>query len=1217
MNVLFRVLFLVIIFCFSCKNNSSDSKKTSETETVSKPVIVIHRAKQHYKPAGSPQITKALVPKTFQTNSNTIFVDELTTITAETDLFTATPGKDTLLNIKSIAVSPKVELCKQPIPTKAMPPRFKDAAISDIQYLDVDQGLMSSMLKSVIVDKKGNIWIGSNNAGVSKYDGESFINYTQKNGLSNNTVLTIFEDSKGTIWFGTEGGGVCWFDGRNFYSLTTNEGLGNNTVLAIYEDKIGNMWFGTNGGGAFCYDGKSLTAYTEKEGLSNNMVRCILQDKNGNMWFGTTGSGACKFNGESFTYFGERAGLNSTIIHAMTQDTNGNIYFATEDGGVNVYDGKEIKYITKKRGLSSDCVVSLQADSDDVLWIGTYDKGLCKFSNKQITCYSTEQGLTNNYILGLAKDVSGSIWMATYGGGLCKFNTSSFAHYTANEGIGNNTIRSMAIDNSGNLVFGTFGDGIIFYSGNSFNHYTEKEGLASNRILTIINSGTNLWFGTEQNGVVKYDGKNFETYTTEQGLTSDYIKCAFKDKDGTIWFGTDEGGVCGFDGKQFISFVEEEGLSEGVISSITQDNNGNLWFATEGSGACCYDGKFLKWFTTKTGLCDNTINCIVKDKDGNIWLGGNSKGLSMISANSINSATPVIKNFDIKDGLSNLSIKSIAQDKIGNIWIATEFGLNYIVKQNTTFKTIVYTTADGLKANNFMKNSVIIDNDNVVWWGNGKALTNLNLNKYQLPITKPVLQLTSIELEKTFVDFFALKDSSQKNKEVIVGVKDKKNLRKVEFDDAVSFYNYPKNLSLPHNINQLDFMFSAIDWGATDKIRYQYMLAGADADWSPLTKENKALYNNLPNGDYVFKLKAIGIANNWSEVIEYPFTIRAPWYKTIWAYLLYIVAFFGIVMGFNNIRTRQLKARQEELETLVTERTAEVVEQKELIEEKQKEIVDSINYAKRIQSALLASNTTFEKAFKANFFIFYQPKDIVSGDFYWASNSISEGASLPSVFTLVTGDCTGHGVPGAFMSLLNISYLTEALNERKYTEPAQILDYIRKRIINSLSTDGSIEGGKDGMDCSLVRFDLQQKTITLSAANNPVWIIRTIHETNGEQSSAGKITISEVNPNLALIEFKGDKMPVGRHIKQTEPFTTQTFTLKAGDIVYTLTDGVIDQFGGPHNKKITSKGLKNFLFEIYHLPIKEQKTKIDTFITNWKGKQKQIDDMLLIGIKIE
>ena len=923
-------ILITFAFFLSCTNrikeNSSrqQSADTANVKTSQKPVIVIHRAKLKYTDAKKPGSTTAGKGISYSANTNVVPVSELTTVEVAKSFIIITPGKDTFPLPKTFSIKPRIVACKQPVPVKALPPRFKDAAISDIQYLDVDQGMTSSYIKSVLVDRAGNLWFGTNGGGVSKYNGSSFLHFTEKNGLSNNKILTIYQDHSGNIWFGTEGGGVCCFNGENFLWLTTEEGLGNNTVLSVYEDKENRMWFGTNGNGVYRYDGKTLTAFTEREGLNNNDVRCILQDNKGNMWFGTTGSGACKFDGKSFTWFGEDAGLNSSIVHAMFQDKSGRIYFATDDGGVNIYDGKTIKFITAIRGLSSNCIVSMCEDKSGNLWIGTYDNGLCKYDGKEITVFSTQQGLTDNYILSIAVDNSGGLWLGTKGGGVCRFNNGSFNHYTQKEGLGGNSVRSIVQDKTGNLWLGTYGDGAILYNGKSFIHYTEKEGLPGNRVMASVIDGDAIWFGTEQNGAARFNGKTFENFTQDQGLCNNNLLSICRDKAGNIWFGTNEGGVCYYNGKQFITIVDEKGLSEGVITSIIQDKSGNMWFGTDGSGACCYDGKFLKWYTEKTGLCSNVIKCIAEDNEGNIWFGSDGKGVSILNVKTIGSDMPVFGSITEKDGLTNNIIWSLAQDKSGNVWIATEHGLNYLINKSDGKEIHKYTSADGLKANNFLK-SVLIDSRNTIWWGNGKALTNLDLNSYKLPQMAPEIQLNNIELEKTFIDFLSLKEKLLTRKKVEVGDKDKKDLSRVRFDSVVGFHNYPKNLSLPYNLNMIGFDFSAIDWAGTDKIQYQYMLSGSDEDWSPITKETKATYNNLPSGDYVFRVKSKGIANKWSEVFDYPFSIRPPWYLTIWAYGLYTIGFFGIIVGFNSVRTRQLKIRQQELEKTVEERTAEVV----------------------------------------------------------------------------------------------------------------------------------------------------------------------------------------------------------------------------------------------------------------------------------------------------
>ena len=273
------------------------------------------------------------------------------------------------------------------------------------------------------------------------------------------------------------------------------------------------------------------------------------------------------------------------------------------------------------------------------------------------------------------------------------------------------------------------------------------------------------------------------------------------------------------------------------------------------------------------------------------------------------------------------------------------------------------------------------------------------------------------------------------------------------------------------------------------------------------------------------------------------------------------------------------------LEQKVIERTEEVVRQRHIVEEKHKEITDSINYAERIQRSFLATKELLDENLKDHF-VFFKPKDIVSGDFYFAEKLTNNN------FLLATADSTGHGVPGAIMSLLNITSLEKAIENQD--QPSDILNTTRKIIIERLKKDGSVEGGKDGMDCSVICFDFKKKKIIVSAANNPVWIVR------GSET----------------IEIKPDKMPVGKHDKQDVSFTQQIIDIKKGDVIYTLTDGFSDQFGGSLGKKFMSKKLRELLSKNAHLPMEEQRTILENTFISWVGDLEQIDDVTLIGVRV-
>jgi serine phosphatase RsbU (regulator of sigma subunit) len=292
------------------------------------------------------------------------------------------------------------------------------------------------------------------------------------------------------------------------------------------------------------------------------------------------------------------------------------------------------------------------------------------------------------------------------------------------------------------------------------------------------------------------------------------------------------------------------------------------------------------------------------------------------------------------------------------------------------------------------------------------------------------------------------------------------------------------------------------------------------------------------------------------------------------------------VVVFRSYKAMQKANKVIAAQKLVVEQQKDIVEnQKYLIEEKHREITDSINYAERIQRSFLATTELLDQHLK-DYFVLFKPKDVVSGDFYWA-NELKNGN-----FALVTADSTGHGVPGAIMSILNISSLENAIKEE--TEPSTILDHTRKTIIERLKKDGSAEGGKDGMDASLIVFSKDRRKISIAAANNPVWIVR------GSET----------------IEVKPDKMPVGKHDKQNISFEQRDYAVQRGDVIYTLTDGFPDQFGGEKGKKFMIKKLRELLVSNAHLPMQEQKELLRSTFEKWVGGLEQVDDVTLVGVRI-
>ena len=417
------------------------------------------------------------------------------------------------------------------------------------------------------------------------------------------------------------------------------------------------------------------------------------------------------------------------------------------------------------------------------------------------------------------------------------------------------------------------------------------------------------------------------------------------------------------------------------------------------------------------------------------------------------------------------------------------------------------------------------------------------------------------------------------------------------------------------------------------------------------------------------------------------FYIKPYFYETVWFYVIISVLIFLLVVGIFRIRFLKLKKRQEQLEHTVKERTAEINQQKEEIqtqadnlteantkliekndeikqqneeinqqkqklEKNHKHITDSINYAKRIQKAILPANIIFEDNF-SEYFIFFKPRDVVSGDFYWAKKT-------DNLIIFAVADCTGHGVPGAFMSMLEISFLNEITRQKDNTSPAKTLDLLRKYTKTALKQTGAQNENKDGMDISLCMINLKTNLLQFAGAYNSLYISRKeegeIRKEQGEirmeqgeirmeegeirreegvgrkveeemmnkiksqNSLTNSLTNSHTNSHTnsltnSLIMLEADHQPIGIHIKE-KPFVNHEFQLEKNDTLYSFSDGYADQFGGEKYTKFYSKQFKELLLSFQTEKLVKQKQILEQTFINWKGNKKQIDDVLVVGVKI-
>lgn len=395
--------------------------------------------------------------------------------------------------------------------------------------------------------------------------------------------------------------------------------------------------------------------------------------------------------------------------------------------------------------------------------------------------------------------------------------------------------------------------------------------------------------------------------------------------------------------------------------------------------------------------------------------------------------------------------------------------------------------------------------------------------------------------------------------------------------------------------NTLEAQFSATYFDHEEATQYAHYLEGSnERTWSRWDNRTVVNYTNLSEGRYTLHVKARNIYGVESSEATYSFKILPPWYRTIVAYIFYVAIVALLLWRIIKWYTKRLVAENERLEKIVSERTAEVVAQKEEIEtqrekllEQNREITSSIQYASRIQQTMLSPEETVNAVFPDNF-ILYLPRDIVSGDFYVITQVGNKKIS-------VVADCTGHGVPGGFMSMLGMSSIAEIINKNANNLQSDVLlNQLREKIIRSMHQTGDVGTSKDGMDLALYILDETEMTLDYAGANNPLVLIR-----DGE-----------------VIHLKPDKMPIGVYIKGNLPFNSQKMEVRKGDCLYTFSDGYADQFGGHDKRKFMSKNLRALLLEIHQKPMAEQRDILERTLSDWHGLNPRIDDVVVMGVRI-
>ncbi len=1025
------------------------------------------------------------------------------------------------------------------------------AQIYNFQYISQSKGLSNTFVNDIIQDDRGFLFIGTGE-GIGVYNGQKVEMYTKANHLVDNYITKSYKDKNGNIWFGhIQGGSSIYYDGE-FGKVHVGAGI-DSQINDIEEDDDGRIWFVAQSYGLYYY-----TEDIEKDffpDLSKDRQYYCLNIKKGNQFLIGTDQGI-----EVFVFYNEADGntlsktqqignIPETQIVDIVDFKGRTLAFSNtgqifeifyEDG---YYDAKEITYSNNNETL---LLTEVSCDKENI-WISTFQSGLFKCSLEQDQLFIRE-----------------------------KFNQKS--------GLKTNAVKTSFIDREGVLWIGTFGEGLVSKEDDIFTYYFKTtSGTANNPAYQVLVNDTDVYFASKGT-ITHYDKQHssiVNQYDAENGLPNDQITCLTFGKDSTLYIGTALNGV----------LKKEKNATDFVPINISTDNLAqtvsDLVIVSEDLYIGTLNGVYkynlssggIRVYNITTGLPHNSIGALYLAKNGELYIGTNSAYISKIKNDDIT-------NLPIYDGLQVVEVNDIHEDQDGNIWFCSNGNGFFKLEEEGCLN---FTTLDGLMSN--YCNAIRVLSNDRVWITHNEGLSKWNNQEKTCSsydeyfglndrFLRSSAHLYQNELWLGTEDGLVLYDEE---KDSINTVPPITSLKYLNINDSI--YEIQDVIHLPYGGYKFGFGLSGLTLKGAKKVQFQFMLDGYDTEWSPKTDKNSIYYTGMYDGEYVFKVKSFNADGTEGNVVQVKIIVEKPYWKEWWFYILSFSILILTIFGVIKYRERSFIKYQEKLKHDLALRTREVVEQKNKIEDINKDLTDSINYAQRIQSAILPTDSYLKELFP-NSFVFFRPRDIVSGDFYWCSEI--EGKKI-----LVCADCTGHGVPGGFMSMISHILLRESLNPESLDNPALILQQVNDSIVKVLKQTDDLESNRDGLDIAIIVLDEEHDLVKFAGAMRPLYIYR-----NGSRNI-----------------IKGDRYSIGGILGE-KSFETKEIDIMKGDKLYIFSDGFADQFGGPQNHKMKLKVFQEFLDQICQQDMQEQNKSLSDFFYEWKGDRKQMDDVLVMGIEI-
>lgn len=1019
----------------------------------------------------------------------------------------------------------------------------------------VEEGLPQSQVTGVTEDQKGQLWVSTLLGGVSIFDGNTFTPiHPELSSLTsvdkiirnnNNDILLLGERSREIIVFkGANPDSITRIDAAKWKLKNVIAGdsdfylnCGNDSLIRYQNGKISTI-----------LKGQHIVTVNSLNGA----IYAIADSSLYNLRDGFT-----TYLSTDPNYLKIQSNIPAVLLYS------GELWYAPEKG-ISCYLKNEFVHFDKKYEGSDRPVNAFNIEDDGSIWLSTVDQGLAKFENKKTAYINFSKDPAMGYVRGFMKDSHGRIWVFGDGSGLLLLENLAVTNYTKEDGMLVEEIWGLAENDKGEIFVGTMGGGAYRINQDGLMEPCSKlYNLSTDLVVQSACSSSDMktiYLGTNEGIISIKDGKA-KHLTTNSKFSFRRIFSVLEKNDSIYFVGVSDSTnvYLHANGKTeiYLSTTESKSNYFGLITEL----HDQVYISGNGIFGRLKKGEILPYSPLEGKDIAYLVDAI-ESSTGVLYISGTER-MFRISEESV-------KSYDMANGLNSNVGVFIEADQYDRVLMGHEKGVDQITfDSNGDIKNIeLIDGGTGLANPETNMGAVLRDSKNNLWIGTIAGLSKYD-DRYNNKNEHP---------PKVFLNDLRLLYESQ-------------DWRKREFNVED---NIPVNLTLKHNDNHLTFDFKAINLSDPAGVKFQYMLEGNDEKWLPITEDASITYSNLSPGMYTMKAKACNEDGVWSYPINYDFEILPPFWQTTWFRISFLIFIGGSIYGFVKLRLRKLKKEKIELQQKVEERTKEIVKQKELVEDQNKEIekkneliTDSISYAQKIQKSILPPTGVFERQFD-DYFILYQPKDMVSGDFYWQKD-LGDWSLIACI------DCTGHGVPGALMSIIIQNILeasTSNINETDVS-PAAILQEARNRMHTMKNRYANSEV-KDGMAIALLAVNHKTQQAKYAGSYHDAYLLR--------------------NKEIEII--KGDRIAIGQNMEvNDDAFQDKSISITKGDILYVFSDGYADQKGGKKNKKYFYKPFRNFLIEHHEEMMFIQKDKLwDEFIT-WKGDNEQYDDVLVIGLK--